>query len=481
MVSKYAQWWSYFVVLGLLVRFFSFFISVIDHDDSTYLVIAKALADGQLYWIDVFDTKPIGIFLLYGFFMKILGMTGIVSFRILGTLFISSTSFFIFRIISIKTLNTKAAFFGGLAFLLMNSTFTFFGISPNTETYFTFFTALGSMWVLTGQWKGRYFIAGLMLGIGFVIKYVVLFDMIGLGLLVLLTRDTTLGQRIAKVAWMALGSIIPFFGVAFWYWTSGHWDTFYFHTFEVSGRYPSSAAFWEYPLFLVDFLGRFIIISYFVGVYIYRKSYRATGWNLHYWLFLTWISALIPGKFFGHYFIQSMVPMSLIFGLVLAKEKDFLRLKWRDWYRFKTGAILFSLWALIAVIFQKLDYWDRTDYHKQVADYLRVKMGKEDKIYLGNSGQVIYYLLDKSSPIPYIHPSLFWQKQHLEAMEIPVDQIIGNLKTLEPEYIIMKPLSKKETVSHTSLTQWIDNRYSVDTIMGGKELFQIYQLRGISN
>lgn len=460
-----------------MVRFFSFFITVIDHDDSTYLVIAKALTAGQLYWVDVFDTKPIGIFLLYGFFMKFLGLSGIASFRILGTLFIASTSFFIFRIISNKTRQTKAALFGGLAFLLMNSTFTFYGISPNTETYFTFFTALAAMWVLTDQWNGRYFMGGLMLGIGFVIKYVVLFDMIGLGLVVLLMGDRPIVQRFVRIAWMALGSILPFFGVALWYWSSSHWDTFYFHTFEVSGRYPSSAGFWEYPLNLADFLGRFFIISYFAGIFLYRKLPQTLGWNIHYWLFLTWVSALVPGKFFGHYFIQSMVPMSLMVGFVLAKEGEFLRAKWKSWYQYKTGLIVFSLWAITAMVFQKLDYWNRTDNHRVVADYLNGKMDEEDQLYTGNSAQIIYYLLDKSSPVPYIHPSLFWQSQHLEAMEIPVNQIIGNLKELEPEYVIMKPMSKKETVSHPSLVQWIDTRYTLDTIIGDKELIQIYQIK----
>lgn len=481
MVSKYGQWWIYFVGLGLILRFFSFFISVIDHDDSTYLVIAEALTAGQVYWVDIFDTKPVGIFLIYGFFMKVLGLTGILSFRILGTLFISTTSFFIFRLISLKTGHTKAAFFGGMSFLLMNSTFTFYGISPNTETYFTFFTALAAMWILMGQWKGRYFIGGLMLGIGFVIKYVVLFDMVGLGLVVLLAVDAAIDRRFVRVMWMAIGSILPFFGVAVWYWSTGHWDTFYFHSFEVSGRYPSGAAIWEYPLQLIDFLGRFFPVSFLAGIFIYRKTYRTLGWNIHFWLLLTLISALIPGKFFGHYFIQSMIPLSLMLGLVLAREGDFMKSKWKSLYQFKTGVIVLVLWALTAVIFQKLDYWDRPDRHKEVADYLKRKMKLDDQLYMGNSSQIIYYLLGKRSPVPYVHPSLFWQSQHIEAMEIAVDPIIANLIALEPEYIIMKPMSKKETVSHPKLLEWMEVNYVIDTLIGDRELFQIHRLQRLAN
>ena len=44
--------------LSLVMRFFSFFPSVMDHDESTYLVIADALRHGDVYLRDVIDTKP---------------------------------------------------------------------------------------------------------------------------------------------------------------------------------------------------------------------------------------------------------------------------------------------------------------------------------------------------------------------------------------------------------------------------------------
>ncbi|HEX5625100.1 MAG TPA: hypothetical protein VFX48_03710, partial [Saprospiraceae bacterium] len=48
--------WLVLPLLAILLRFFSFFPSVIDHDESTYIVIAKALLEGQTYFKDVIDT-----------------------------------------------------------------------------------------------------------------------------------------------------------------------------------------------------------------------------------------------------------------------------------------------------------------------------------------------------------------------------------------------------------------------------------------
>ena len=59
--------------LSLVMRFFSFFPSVMDHDESTYLVIADALRQGNVYLRDVIDTKPIGIFTLFAVFQILFG------------------------------------------------------------------------------------------------------------------------------------------------------------------------------------------------------------------------------------------------------------------------------------------------------------------------------------------------------------------------------------------------------------------------
>ncbi|MBP8239553.1 MAG: hypothetical protein KAX50_06315, partial [Saprospiraceae bacterium] len=56
--------------LALVMRFFSFFPSVINHDESTYILIAEGLLKGKVYFRDYIDTKPIGIFLLYAGFLK---------------------------------------------------------------------------------------------------------------------------------------------------------------------------------------------------------------------------------------------------------------------------------------------------------------------------------------------------------------------------------------------------------------------------
>ena len=49
-------------ILAFILRFFSFFPSVIDHDESTYLVIANEITKGKVLYADFTDIKPVGIF-----------------------------------------------------------------------------------------------------------------------------------------------------------------------------------------------------------------------------------------------------------------------------------------------------------------------------------------------------------------------------------------------------------------------------------
>ena len=68
-----AQVFLVFVAASILLRFLSFHYSVIDHDESTYLIIADAVLNGSYLYADVIDTKPPGIFLAFGLIQVLFG------------------------------------------------------------------------------------------------------------------------------------------------------------------------------------------------------------------------------------------------------------------------------------------------------------------------------------------------------------------------------------------------------------------------
>ena len=197
--------------LGLILRFFSFFPSVINHDESTYLVIANALLRGEIYFVDAVDTKPIGIFIVFALFQQIFG-SSIVLLRLAVAIWLVTTAYLLYKTKLKIDQSFNGAIASGIIYLLLNSIFTFYGVSPNTELFFNLFTIL-AIYLIIDQGEARtwvYLVAGLCLGAGFVIKYVVLFDAFAIALFVLWERRHDRGKlykSLRHVIIMAVGAL----------------------------------------------------------------------------------------------------------------------------------------------------------------------------------------------------------------------------------------------------------------------------------
>jgi len=316
------KYFAGFLAISIGLRFLSFFRSVIDHDESTYIVIGNAVLHGARYWIDVIDVKPLGIFWLYAGFQAIFGHS-VLALRLMAAIWLALTAFFLARFKLEMGSSPRAAFAAGVLFLVLNSLFTFYGISPNTETFFTFFTMLAFWLALRQRNILGSFIAGVALGLGFMIKYVVLFDAITLGLFILSNRGERFSSRIRGLSAMILGAILPFAGVFACY---VHWDavdTFLFYTFQVSKNYPVDADTWDHLKSFADLNLRFFPIAL---LFYLTLGYPKTPSNIRrlgiFWSIMVLIPVLLPGKFFGHYYIQFFLPFSFVAGEFFSRSRE---------------------------------------------------------------------------------------------------------------------------------------------------------------
>ena len=64
-ISRFIYYIIFFLFLNLALRSYSFSLSVIDHDESTYILAGKTIYEGGLLYKDVIDGKPPGIFIIY--------------------------------------------------------------------------------------------------------------------------------------------------------------------------------------------------------------------------------------------------------------------------------------------------------------------------------------------------------------------------------------------------------------------------------
>ena len=463
-----------FAGLAIVLRIFSFFSTVIDHDESTYILLGDAFLGGMQYQVDYIDTKPIGILFIYAAFQLILGKS-IFLYRLFTALLIALTSFFLYQAQLKNGQSKRVAVATGIIFLFVNSLFTFYGIAPNTETFFNLFTAL-ALWLYLGENKLLvYFFAGLSLGIGFIIKYVVLFDGLTFGLFLLLLaiqKQRPWREVLSQCVLMGVGFCLPFAFLLLYYWNIEHLESFWFHTFTVSGRYPKSRILADYFQFvLADFFPRFLPVSifYFYALFAKSVSRQLRQFSLL-WGVLIWTVILIPGNHYGHYCIHFLVPFSFTAGLFFGIPPERLP----NWLRFVTkpkfGYPFLALLILVNLFFQKMDYFDKTDYAKEIAEYMRPQLEESDQIYMANIHQIAYFLLDRECPIRYMHHSLFWEKKHVLAMEIDVEEELQRIYQANPKFIVLERPLKDER-----LEPYLESNYTLVKTTGKDMRVKIYK------
>ncbi len=442
------SWVVLFVFIGLSVvmRFFSFFPSVIDHDESTYILIASALLDGSVYWRDIIDTKPVGIFLLFAFFQFLFGKT-ILMIRIVSAIWIALTAWMLYLVhkqLLKPTSGAKSdapAIASGVIYIFLTSVFTFFGVSPNTELFFCLFSITALYIVLKDRGPFWMLMAGLLLGIGFIIKYVVLFDALAIGLFYLwqkIVHRKNWTYWLLRCAILGIGFIIPFLLSWLYYFNMDMMDEFHYYSFELIDRYFADRTFMELTNYILDFFLRFLPVTFW---FIYCSWNRRVSGNVMPilawgWGFLAMVIILLPGKLFGHYLVQFMLPFSLLAGSFFDHRRNLP--KALAWIRKPSiGYPILILCIVINVGFQKYDYFDKRDYPREIAEWLKLRLLPNEKIYTGNYEQIVYLLSGTKTPTPYVHNSLIWTKAHNYALQIDPSVEWGKILAQKPRYILI--------------------------------------------
>ena len=364
-----------YILLAVFFRFFSFFPSELDHDESTYMIIGNELLKGKELYSDVTDTKPVGIFLIYAALQAIFGYS--IFLKRLFVAFIVGITCYLVQRCSLKLFrNEPAALASGIIYLFYTSTWCYFGLSTNTELFFNFFTILSLLFFI--RRSNLSFMAGaLMMGVGFMIKYLVLFDYASF-MLVFFIWDIKANGTSLKLTLLypyilsVIGFLIPFALTAVYFKLENRFDDFYFITFELPQLYKVSPSIIRYFKMLGDLLLRFFPISFFF-FYVVLKTQFLKEKKLQL-LFLLWmvfvlIAMYLPAKEFSHYTIQLMLPVSLVAGLYFHSHfepKGFMKIVSRG----KTGIVTLLMVVLLIQVSAYFDNVANPDHYKQVASYL---------------------------------------------------------------------------------------------------------------
>jgi 4-amino-4-deoxy-L-arabinose transferase-like glycosyltransferase len=465
-----AQWnvFLMLVVLAIAIRFFSFFPSVIDHDESTYLEIARELNNGKILYVDLIDIKPPGVFLIFALIQKVFGYS-IFVFRLVMSLWIAVTAFMVCKTVWLLVSDRRAAIAGGIIYILFVSVWTFYGVSVNTEIVFNLatITTLYLMIRFPGKWG--FLSGGLIMGIGFIVKYMVLSDFAAFLIFILIGNLKQTGDRLSanlvlRMILAGTGFLIPFALVNIYFLTTGHYQAFSEIAFHATQRYPSEFDGLKMIGFVGEFVLRFLPVSFFYFYTLFDKSLRSDEINKLKRLTIIWtlfviIAVVLPGNSFNHYMIQLMLPVSIAAAAFFHSSRplpDFLAKITSN----KAGKYILFIFILVLMVLGWRDYYDKKDWPREVAGYLAPRLKERDVIYTGNYQHIVYYLLKKDSPTPYVHRSLLYSTRHIKALGIDPDKEFQKIMDQSPVYILML-----EEVKNKLFNEFIEQHYTIETTL----------------
>jgi hypothetical protein len=114
-----------YLAVGLLIRGATLGFPVIHIDEQFYLLVGDRMLHGAVPFVDIWDRKPIGLFILYAA-IRLLGGDGILQYQLVALACVAGTSLVIYRMAR-EIASPMGAFWAGVAYQLYLSAFFCFG------------------------------------------------------------------------------------------------------------------------------------------------------------------------------------------------------------------------------------------------------------------------------------------------------------------------------------------------------------------
>ncbi|MEL6275919.1 MAG: hypothetical protein AAFU03_12520, partial [Bacteroidota bacterium] len=352
----------------------------------------------------------------------------------------------------------KVGWVAALAYPIMCSIFTYYGVSPNTELFFNTFTAAAicltipplfdsperqlKVWTYTG--------AGLLLGAAVLIKPVAAAEALAIGLFLLIWgfREKRLSEAILRACTpMTIAFAIPLFFCCGYYAQMEMLDAVHFYNWELTKRYPVELKWYLRIKYLGDYALRYSPLVLLAGFAVYEVQKKDRNWQQFLLLQIALVALVIvlPGKRFGHYQIQlhpALASLAATWWLPTRIGQAWLRR-----LSFRTGFLVCLGFALLMGCLQFFAFQKKHDQAAEVANWLNDRLEADEEVFMLNFHQIVYHLIDRPVPTKYVHSSLLFFEHHVRALGLDLNEeatkfvnneklryVVARRKDVEEEY-----------------------------------------------
>ncbi len=485
-----------FFAAVLFTRLPTFFVSVLDWDESLYVLMAEQWHQGHLPYTTIWDNKPIGIYGIFVLFQSVFG-NPVVAIRAATIAAISAAAFAVFRIALLIPQaagpnRLVCAVFAGVAFIICSLSND--GLAANTEIFMAGFTAFAILCALSPAWFShrpalRGLVAGLLFGLAFMTKYVAIFEAPAIGFLLLFLMPGTPRERLKACFTAAGGFILPLLATVVLYALTGHLQVWWACSIEsnflrVATPISGGALGYVLGLQLTRWLPLFgaaailLALAPLALLHVARTRVASRAALFHMFLLL-WLAGGCVGVaaaklFYDHYLLQILPVLCISLALVAARFTGGMSLWKREMLFagilaipcFGAGAALMGA-CLPLVSAQAGRTAPHPDTPAQIAAAIaHLPAGSPKQVYVFDYQPIIYSLAGQTPPTRYAFPSVLTKcfLSHVAGVRAAAE--IHRILAGNPEFIVRSqfPLTEPAVINqavYDEVNQDIATRYEL--------------------
>jgi 4-amino-4-deoxy-L-arabinose transferase-like glycosyltransferase len=312
------------LVAAFAIRCAQFGNPLIHVDENFYLLVGDRMLHGAVPYVDIWDRKPVGLFVLFAA-IRLLGGDGIVQYQVVATLFAAGTALIVARMAA-PMAGLKAATIAGVIYLLLLGLVG--GSGGQAPVFYNLFVAGAALATLTAvtpggvsaeQIRRKGALAMGLIGLAMQVKYTAVFEGVFLGL-ALMWASWRVSRRPGRLAvdaaiWIAV-ALAPTLAAFYWYAWIGQADAFIYANFlsigDRSGAPPQELArrlakAWKLlhiPVFAV------VLATLLASWRAFPRGPSTMKFALA-WLAAAILGYLAFGTYFDHYALPLFAPLAV--------------------------------------------------------------------------------------------------------------------------------------------------------------------------
>ena len=313
--------WVVFLVVAVATRALTFGNPIVHVDEEFYFVTARAMLHGAVPYVDIWDRKPVGLFLLYMLPAALGRSLGIWAYQALALASVTATAVQIARLAD-RAGWAAGALAAGIAYLVWLNLLE--GEGGQTPVFYNLLMVTAAALLApraddpaAPTRRVKYgMVAFALVGLALQIKYSVLFEGLFFGLWWLwreLRLSRSVVQAVAISGLLAGVAVLPTLAAWGWFAAHGYGDAFTYANFRSIGQ--------RVPDPLLDQLGNLAImmlllspLASLVVLAARAPSEEEPARSMRTWLFVWAVVAtlgvLVFGSYFDHYGLPLLVPFA---------------------------------------------------------------------------------------------------------------------------------------------------------------------------